>query len=105
MGGDLKQDTENMKRNDSRQVHEWVFMEGENENHISDSDSFQSAGRSEEEEEEEEEEISSRNSEVSISSSSSSFSSDLVEDASSPSRSSYEPLYELTELMNQLPIK
>lgn len=105
MGGDLKQDTENMKRNDSRQVHEWVFMEGLNENNISDSDSFQSAGRSEEEEEE----ISSRNSEVSISSSSSSFSSDLVEDASSsspsPSRSSYEPLYELTELMNQLPIK
>lgn len=113
MGGDLKQGTKNMKKNggnnnknddddDSRQQVQWVFMEGENDN-ISDSDSLQSAGSNEEEEE-----VSSRNSEAS-SSPSSSFSSDLVEDAlspsPSPSPSSYEPLYELSELMNQLPIK
>ncbi|KAL3532549.1 hypothetical protein ACH5RR_006070 [Cinchona calisaya] len=69
---------------DPRHV-QWVIMEAEND--ICDSESIESIG-----------EDSGNNSEASSSS------LDLEEDASSSS-ASYGPLFELSELMNQLPIK
>ncbi|KAI5662731.1 hypothetical protein M9H77_22054 [Catharanthus roseus] len=83
---------------------QWVIIETDQNDHpissLSD-DSFESVGQRDED--------SSRISEASSSSSSSSSSSyssssDLVEDAESPP-SNFGPLFELSELMNQLPIK
>ncbi|XP_059634885.1 protein OXIDATIVE STRESS 3-like [Cornus florida] len=75
-----------LKENDSNDADQWVIMEGTGDKICDSESSF------------EEESVSS------VTTSSSSI-SDMVEDATSSTSSSYGPLYELSDLMDQLPIK